>query len=429
MWRAKKAFTAGGKSYRAGSYVVDMHQPKRGLVNSLLEPGADITDRVDDLYAGPAAWSQGLTWGATVDTVWDTLPGVRLERAYDGRAEGTLPAGRADLRLDLRDAADLLTVNSLLAKGVAVHRLADGSVVIPGTPTNRRLAAAEVRAHGVSFERAPAGWQGTGLDRVVVGYLGSVEERDTLADLGFEARAVTAATLAGTLTDDVDVLLVAGNVNLANLTAENRAALDRFLARGGGVVGLGTGGAAFSNATALLSVTAAGRAWPAEWPTSSTTGDRSPPRRSRTRSSASPSGSPTWAPTSRSNSRTPPTRCSPAGGPPTAPTGRPRQPTRPASCGASRRPETAWCCSAPTPRSVCTPRAFSRSSAGRCSGRPGGDPDRVADDRPIRGPGADRTRAPRRRRARRSVDAARRRADAVRRSAQNRLSVTAFTGS
>ncbi|MFI7608965.1 M14 family zinc carboxypeptidase [Micromonospora sp. NPDC049366] len=256
VWRATKPFTADGRRYDTGSYVVDLHQPKRGLVNSLLEPGIDITERVDDLYAGPAAWSQELTWGATVDTLWDELPRVRLERTYDGQAGGDLPPGNGDLRLDPRDAADLLTVNSLLAKGVAVHRLADGSVVVPGTPTNRRLARAEVRANGVTFERAPALWSGVRLDRVVVGYLGTVEERDTLADLGFEARALTAATLSTTLTADVDVLLVAGTVTLANLTPENRAALDAFLARGGGVVGLGTPGAGFSNASGLLSVTA-----------------------------------------------------------------------------------------------------------------------------------------------------------------------------
>ncbi|MFG1777122.1 M14 family zinc carboxypeptidase [Micromonospora sp. NPDC049048] len=256
VWRAKKSFTAGGRSYPAGSYVVDLHQPKRGLVNSLLEPGADITDRVDDLYAGPAAWSQGLTWGATVETLWNEFPAVRLERTYDGRAEGAVPAGNGDLRLDLHDAADLLAVNSLLGRGVAVHRLADGSVVVPGTPANRRLVREEARTHAVTFERAPAGWRGTRLDKVVVGYLGTVEERDTLADLGFEARALTAATLSTGLTGDVDVLLVASNVNLANLSAENRAALDAFLARGGGVVGLGTAGASFSNAAALLSVTA-----------------------------------------------------------------------------------------------------------------------------------------------------------------------------
>ncbi|RKR85937.1 zinc carboxypeptidase [Micromonospora pisi] len=256
VWRAKQNFTANGKSYPAGSYVIDMHQPKRGLVNSLLEPGVDITDRVDDLYAGPAAWSQGLTWGATVDTLWDQLPGVGLERAYDGKAESSVPAGTPDLRLNLQDAADLLAVNALLDQGVRVYRLADGSVAIPHTTTNRRLAAAESRKHDVAFEAAPAGWQGTPLNKVVVGYLGTVEERDTLRDLGFDARTLTATTLATTLTADVDVLLVASNVNLATLTVENRAALNAFLARGGGVIGLDTAGASFSNATSLLSVTA-----------------------------------------------------------------------------------------------------------------------------------------------------------------------------
>ncbi|MEV6693571.1 M14 family zinc carboxypeptidase [Micromonospora sp. NPDC051196] len=257
VWRAKQSFRADGTSYPAGSYVIDLHQPKRGLVNSLLEPGIDLTDRVDDLYAGPAAWSQGLTWGATVDTLWDKkLPKVQLTRVYDGVATGTLPPANTDVRLDLQDAADLLVVNSLIRKGLRVHRLADGSVVVQATPGSRKLLQEAVRTHGVTFERAPARWQGTPLGEIVVGYLGGVEARDTLAALGFATRAVTAATLADTLTDEVDVLLVAGNLNVANLTAANRAALDAFLARGGGVVGLGTAGASFGNATSLLNVTA-----------------------------------------------------------------------------------------------------------------------------------------------------------------------------
>ena len=257
VWRAKHAFRADGTSYPAGSYVVDLHQPKRGLVNSLLEPGIDLTDRVDDLYAGPAAWSQGLTWGATVDTLWDKkLPKVQLTRVYDGVATGTLPPANTDVRLDIQDAADLLVVNSLIRKGLRVHRLADGSVVVQATPGSRKLLQDAVRTHGVTFERAPARWRGTPLGEIVVGYLGGVEARDTLAALGFATRAVTAATLADTLTDEVDVLLVAGNLSVANLTTANRAALDAFLARGGGVVGLGTAGANFGNATSLLSVTA-----------------------------------------------------------------------------------------------------------------------------------------------------------------------------
>jgi hypothetical protein len=254
VWQAKAAFTAGGQSYAAGSYVIDLHQPKRGIVNSLLEPGLDITDRVDDLYAGPAGWSQGLTWGATVDTLWDALPGVETERVYTGVSEGQLPSGNSDLLLDPQDAADLLALNALLERGVKTHRLADGSVLVPSSA--RPLAQAEASEHGVTFKAAPSYWSGASLDKVVVAYNGGVEVRDTLAALGFEGRAVTATTLATTLTADVDVLLVGGTLNVATLTAPNRAGLDAFLARGGGVVGLGTAGASFSNAASLLSVTA-----------------------------------------------------------------------------------------------------------------------------------------------------------------------------
>ncbi|BBH67651.1 hypothetical protein ACTI_43360 [Actinoplanes sp. OR16] len=254
VWEAERSFRAGGRTYPEGSYVIDLHQPKRGIVNSLLEPGADITDRVSDLYAGPAGWSQGLTWGATVDTLWSDLPRVELDRVYDGVVRGGLPDGRADHRLDIQDAADLRAVNDLLASGARVYRQADGSVVVPAE--SRRLVKAAVKEHRVTFTKAPKRWSGTLVDEIVVGYVGGVEARDTLADTGFTARQVTAATLAATLTDDVDVLLVASTLNPATLTAENKAALDAYLARGGGVVGLDSAGPAFSNAAGLLSVTA-----------------------------------------------------------------------------------------------------------------------------------------------------------------------------
>ena len=89
--------------------MLDLHQPKRGLVNSLLEPGIDLTDRVDDLYAGPAGWSQALTWGATVDTLVgrDARPS-RRSASTAARSVGSLPAGDTDLLLDPQDAEDLL---------------------------------------------------------------------------------------------------------------------------------------------------------------------------------------------------------------------------------------------------------------------------------------------------------------------------------
>ena len=55
------ALTAGVE-YAAGSYVVDMHQPLRGMANVLLADGSDISNRVPDMY-DISAWSLALLWG------------------------------------------------------------------------------------------------------------------------------------------------------------------------------------------------------------------------------------------------------------------------------------------------------------------------------------------------------------------------------
>ena len=251
--QAKATFTAGGNTYPAGTYVINMHQPKRGIVNSLLEPGIDLTDRVDDLYAGPGGWSQALTWGATVDTLWDVLPAVETERVTAGVSVGGVPALNTDLLLDPQDAQDLLALNALLAQGVKVQRLTDGTILVPAGA--RALATAQALEKGVTFKAPPASWSGATLDKVVVAYVGGSELRDTLDALGFEKKVATATTLATTLTSDVDVLAVGGTLNYANLNAANRAALDAFLARGGGVVGLGTAGSAFSTGSGVLTAT------------------------------------------------------------------------------------------------------------------------------------------------------------------------------
>ena len=119
-------------SYPAGSYVIDMHQPKRGIVNSLLEPGLDITDRVDDLYAGPGGWSQALTWGATVDTLVSEIPTVETERVFAGAATRRCPTGEHRTCCSTRRTPRTCSRSTRCsAQGVKVTRLSDGSVLVP----------------------------------------------------------------------------------------------------------------------------------------------------------------------------------------------------------------------------------------------------------------------------------------------------------
>ncbi|MFE0426984.1 M14 family zinc carboxypeptidase, partial [Streptomyces sp. NPDC058953] len=66
--RAVLPFRLGGKVYPAGSYVVDMRQPKRGIANVMLAAGRDISADVSAMY-DISGWSLGLLWGASVDRV------------------------------------------------------------------------------------------------------------------------------------------------------------------------------------------------------------------------------------------------------------------------------------------------------------------------------------------------------------------------
>ena len=59
------------RTYPAGSYVVDMHQPLRGLANVLLDLGADISAKVPSMY-DISAWSLALPVGSQRDKVGST---------------------------------------------------------------------------------------------------------------------------------------------------------------------------------------------------------------------------------------------------------------------------------------------------------------------------------------------------------------------
>ena len=140
--------------------------------------------------------------------------------------------------------------------------------------------------------------------------------RDVLAALGFEARPVTATTLTTVLTPDVDVLFVGATLNVATLNAANRAALNAFLARRGGVVGLGTAGCGLQQRRVPADRHRDRGAEPRQ-----RRGERRQPRRPgrqrravRTPGSSRPCGTRTWAPTRWSSSPTPPIRSCRAGG-------------------------------------------------------------------------------------------------------------------
>ncbi|HET6291667.1 MAG TPA: M14 family zinc carboxypeptidase, partial [Amycolatopsis sp.] len=150
--QADRPFSLAGRRYPAGSYLVDMHQPKRGLANVLLEQGGDISAKVPVMY-DISGWSHRLLWGASVDIVEQGRLDVRAHDVVTASPTGGIDAapGR-DLALKLIDGKDVGAVNDLLNRGLALGHSDDGTIVVGASA---RPAAAEVAdRYGVRFTEA-----------------------------------------------------------------------------------------------------------------------------------------------------------------------------------------------------------------------------------------------------------------------------------
>lgn len=263
--RATTAFTADGVEYAEGSYVVDMHQPLRGMANVLLADGSDISERVPDMY-DISAWSLSLLWGADVEAVGSTTDpalAVELEPVDEALPTGGVPAEGSYLELAMAGVAEYQAVNALLDAGVAVSAFDDGSVILGRDAASHAAAVAVVDEFGVSFTASDGSRLlaegSSGLDELRVAYSGSQDERVTLGKLGFDDIVqVTSANLTSGAVSlaDVDVLWVGANLSFSASQTAGRNAVAAYLAEGKGVAGKGTAIAAFANAFGLVTSTA-----------------------------------------------------------------------------------------------------------------------------------------------------------------------------
>lgn len=252
--RARRGFTLGARRYRAGSYIVDLHQPKRGMANVLLEAGRDISALVPQMY-DISGWSNRLLWGASVDISAKAAPRVAGVAVTAASPTGAVAAAKGrDLALTMRDGADVRAVNALLDLGVGLSRTGTATVVVPAGA--RREARVVADRYGVRFTAAARVPAGTPFTKPVIAAAVSADELFALREMGFEVRTVSTALLnAGAELSDVDTLVVSSGLSYAGLNPAGRAEVDELLARGGVVTRGGTG-AAFNAAAGLLPATA-----------------------------------------------------------------------------------------------------------------------------------------------------------------------------
>jgi hypothetical protein len=278
----KKDYRYSGQTFERGSYVVRMNQVRRGLIDTALGIGEDVSDRISILYAPPAAWSHGYLWGADVVTVPDGVTFRPRTKEIDepneldgGTARGKRPVGYA---LELDSPTAVRTANSLIADEVAAQLATAsfttstggvapaGSVIFPASASRRLDKIGEdagVWFHPIRgalpasepIDRVPriavivtrvavAGSMAPGMDQNVW----------SLQNLGFVADPFTVTSLNTAASDPLPgydlVFNMSGWPSAANPSARSR--LTAFFASGGGYIGAGTGGASFLTTGGLI---------------------------------------------------------------------------------------------------------------------------------------------------------------------------------
>jgi hypothetical protein len=269
----KRAYTFDGVTYPKGSYVVHMAQAHRGLADTALSIGADISADIVRLYAPPAAWSHGYLWGADVVTVprdaADFAPQTNRILKPNHLNGGVEPGTANGYALPIDSPTAVRTLNALMDEGLTAEfaltsfasaagaELPAGSAIFSAdTATKVRLAAVG-RDNDVLFHRvgdAPAGEPIEGKPRILV--LTGSQNQDvwSLRQLGFTPDFMSTGQLNSAADDplpDYDVIYNAGNYpSSSNTTA--RARLQGFFAAGGGYVGSGANGANFLNGAGIV---------------------------------------------------------------------------------------------------------------------------------------------------------------------------------
>jgi hypothetical protein len=271
-----------GMTFEKGSYVVWMTQAHRGLADTALSIGTNISGLIGQLYAPPGAWSHGYLWGA--DTL--VIPREASFSPITNRVNksshllgGVEPGVAEAYVLAIDSPSAVRTLNALLSGGTpaqlamasftspAGETLPAGSVIFAADPATKVILASAGRENDVWFTRAYAADLPVlePIDRVPrIAVLTGAVNQDvwSLRNLGFTADPISTATINTAPTDPLvnyDVIFNTGAYPAAS-NVTGRARLQAFFAAGGGYIGALANGANFLSSAGLVTgLTAANR--------------------------------------------------------------------------------------------------------------------------------------------------------------------------
>jgi len=256
-------------SYPAGTYIVPLRQPLRGLANVLLWHGQDMSAATTDVYDS-MAWQLPENWG--FDRAAANAPFGYAAAPATGAADpaGSVAGAGPDYVLPESSNGAVGAANALVAQGLSVSRVTAtgalplGSFVVHAAQESQRAAlVTAARRFSVSFASADAtggALQAIGRPKVAVYYDGPT--RFVLSGLGFDATVIhDFGRLAR-----YDVLVL-DDANVDGLSTAQQSAIRAWVAAGGVYIANGP----YAYIPGLLDVTVnGGPKWDVDDPSSYT---------------------------------------------------------------------------------------------------------------------------------------------------------------
>jgi hypothetical protein len=266
----KQDYRFEGQTIEKGSYVAWIAQPRRGLLDTAMSIGVDISARIGILYAPPAAWSHGYLWGADVVTVedGDRFTPKTNEIHKPNRLDGGIEHGKGKAKgyvLEIDSPTAVRALNELVGDGVdaglaleAFSGGAAGTAVFGADRSTERALDRVGKDNGLTVGRLTGAApplepiDAVPKFRILTGNNGvAITDQSTwvLRELGFTADPITLQQIQESATDPLAGYDVIYNTATAWSTAANRNVarerLNAFFAGGGGYISGQAAGATF----------------------------------------------------------------------------------------------------------------------------------------------------------------------------------------
>ena len=255
--QASQSFTLDGTNYPKGTYVVWMDQPKRGLANTILDAGPDLSDIVGlTFYSPPAVWSHPLLWGASRAVVEEELAVKTTPVNNADKPSGSVSGSKAGAyAYEPTSIAAFQVTNELIDRGVAVQRASSafadrGYSFEPGTfivPADTSLANELANQHGLDvFAISESPENAVMMKKQRIAVYADEGTHHALKVLGFDYDVVGRSDVNDGVVENYDLFLNR-NRSWGGLNDDGRASLTRFFDAGGDYVGLRSTGIAIGD--------------------------------------------------------------------------------------------------------------------------------------------------------------------------------------